>query len=218
MFVCALHTYISVIIIWQVCSIYVHNTYICIMYVYVCTCTPSPQGETVVDLVDEEHSKEFEELKTVAEAAQGVSAGRVGRCPTATHLSLPLSAGRVGRCPTATHLSLPLSHCPSAVATYVLLVFKSPFIYIHTFAVVGIISQMYLRIYSTYVCTYVCASLCLTISVRTYMFVSVCVCVCMLSCSPVLSGQVYVCMYSKYVCKGWMCCVQFQHSLSSDIT
>ena len=52
---------------------------------------PLPQGETVVDLVDEEHSKEFEELKTVAEAAQGVSAGRVGRCPTATHLSFPES-------------------------------------------------------------------------------------------------------------------------------
>ena len=71
--------------------LYVRNTYIRIMYVCVCTCTPSPQGETVVDLVDEEHSKEFEELKTVAEAAQGVSAGRVGRCPTATHLSFPES-------------------------------------------------------------------------------------------------------------------------------
>ena len=88
--------------------------YIRIMYVCVCTCTPSPQGETVVDLVDEEHSKEFEELKTVAEAAQGVSAGRVGRCPTATHLSLPLS------------------HCPSAVATYVLLVLgHHSFTYVH---------------------------------------------------------------------------------------
>lgn len=71
--------------------LYVRNTYIRIMYVCVCTCTSSPQGETVVDLVDEEHSKEFEELKTVAEAAQGVSAGRVGRCPTATHLSFPES-------------------------------------------------------------------------------------------------------------------------------
>ena len=145
----------------------------------------------MVDLVDEEHSKEFEELKIVAEAAQGVSAGLVGRCPTATHLSLPLS------------------RCPSAVATYVLLVFKSPFIYIRTFAVVGIISRMYVRIYSTYVCTYVCASLCLTISVRTYMFVSVCVCVCMLSCSPALSGQVYVCTVNTYTKGG---CVVFNSS------
>ena len=30
----------------------------------------------MVDLVDEEHSKDFEELKEVAEAAQGVSDGR----------------------------------------------------------------------------------------------------------------------------------------------
>ena len=87
-----------------------HTYYVC-MRVYL---HPLPQGETVVDLVDEEHSKEFEELKTVAEAAQGVSAGRVGRCPTATHLSLPLS------------------HCPSAVATYVLLVLgHHSFTYVH---------------------------------------------------------------------------------------
>lgn len=35
--------------------------------------SPPQQGETVVELVDEDHSSEFEELKKVAEEAQGVS-------------------------------------------------------------------------------------------------------------------------------------------------
>ena len=151
------------------------------MYVYVCTCAPSPQGETVVDLVDEEHSKEFEELKTVAEAAQGVSAGRVGRCPTATHLSLPLS------------------HCPSAVATYVLLVFKSPFIYIRTYICSGrhyipnvLTYIQYVRVYIR-MCIFVFDNLC------TYVYVCQCVCVC-------LYAKMFPCivwpsvrMYSKYI-------------------
>ena len=38
------------------------------------TVPSSPQGETVVELVDEDHSLDFEELKKVAETAQGVGA------------------------------------------------------------------------------------------------------------------------------------------------
>ena len=70
---------------------------------YVCTymgvpVPPSPQGETVVDLVDEEHSKDFEELKAVAEAAQGVSAGwQVSHChpPLSSSESLSFCCGYI---------------------------------------------------------------------------------------------------------------------------
>ena len=115
------------------------------------------------------------------------------------------TGGQVSHCHPPLSSSESLSLCRGYIRTTCI---RSPFIYIRTFAVVGIIFRMYLhaRTYIQYVCVYVCASLCLTISVRTYMFVSVCVCVCMLRCSPALSGQVYVCTVNTYVYKGWMCC------------